>query len=76
MCLSRTAELHARFQPGPCAPTEESMADLGALGAVSRDGRFFFVSIGSEILVSDTLAGGLIRRVDVELPPFEAIFIL
>ena len=78
VCFSTTSgRLTARLAaPGTCSESEQAPVDLGSRAASSPDGRFFFVSIGSEILVSDTLAGGLIRRVDVELPPFEAIFIL
>ncbi len=76
MCLTRAAAPRARFEPGGCAATEESIADLGALGVASLDGRFFFVAAAGELLVIDATEDGSVRRVDMQLPPFEALFLL
>jgi len=78
VCLSSTTgTLTARLAlPGTCESPEQSSADFGARSASTRDGRFVFVSYGPELLVIDAIEDGFVRRVDMELPPFEAIFVL
>ncbi|MGZ8763245.1 MAG: hypothetical protein ACXW2Y_07960 [Acidimicrobiia bacterium] len=75
VCLSSTTEgMSARVTaPGTCTPSERSPSDLGWHSASSRSGQFTFVASGPDLLVIDALEDGFIRRVDMDLPPFEAI---
>jgi hypothetical protein len=77
-CISSaTGELAVRMAaPDQCQLPEQPPPAFGWLSTWSRGGRFVFVASGPDLLVIDAVEDGFVRRVDVELPPFEAVAVL
>ncbi len=62
--------------PEQCQLPEQPPPALGWLSTWTPDGRFVFVASGPDLLVIDAIEDGFVRRIDVDLPPFEAVVAL